>query len=179
MVALLEAIDEGRLDAEVKCVISNHASAPGIEKAKQYGVPVCIIESKMFESKESYEQAIIQTLETAGVELIVLAGYMRILDPKFIQTFSGNIINIHPSLLPDFKGLHAQRQALEAGVSVAGCTVHFVDEGVDSGPIIAQAQVPVEETDTEETLSNRILKEEHKLYPIALQQVIEERRSHR
>ncbi len=173
MMAILDAIQEGALDATVKVVISNRALAEGLERAKERGIQTKFIDPKLFAEqpnpREAYDMAVVQVLQSFGVECVVLAGYMRIVTPALIRTFPSKILNIHPSLLPAFPGLHAQRQALEWGVKVSGCSVHFVTEGLDEGPIICQKAVPIKEEDTEETLSARILKQEHQLYPEALQ----------
>lgn len=169
--AIHKSILEGRLKAEIVCVISNVPSAAGLDYARQHGLRALAMPSKGI-PREVFDQHLIATLNEHRVDLVCLAGYMRLLSPGFIQAFSGRIINIHPSLLPSFPGLHAQKQALDHGVKIAGCTVHWVDEGLDSGPIIAQAAVPVLPGDTEDTLSARILKEEHRLYTDALNQVI-------
>lgn len=169
--AIHKSILEGRLKAEIVCVISNVPSAAGLDYARQHGLRALAMPSKGI-PREVFDQHLIATLNEHRVDLVCLAGYMRLLSPGFIQAFEGKILNIHPSLLPSFPGLHAQKQALDHGVKIAGCTVHWVDEGLDSGPIIAQAAVPVLPGDTEDTLSARILKEEHRLYTDALNQVI-------
>jgi phosphoribosylglycinamide formyltransferase 1 len=176
MVSIIEAIQQNKLEADLKIVLSNNPDAPGLEKAKSLGIPVKAFKIKDFDDKEAYERALIAELSAAGIELVVLAGYMRVLGDSFISAFEHKILNIHPSLLPDFKGLHAQRQAVEAKVKTAGCTVHFVDNSLDGGPIIEQLSVDVSESDTEETLSQKILKKEHDLYPRTIQKVIEQRR---
>ncbi len=160
--AIIDEIEAGKLDAEIKIVISNNPAAFALERCKKHGIGFKII-------KASFEDELAKVIHGSGAELICLAGFMRILSPEFIANFRGRIINMHPALLPSFPGLHAQRQAVEHGVKVSGCTVHFVNEGVDSGPIILQKAVAVEEGDTEEALAARILKEEHKLYPQAIQ----------
>lgn len=163
-VAIADAIDSGRLDAEIAVVISNRERAPGLETARKRGFKAASTGETGF--------ALDDELERYHVDFICLAGYMKILNPGFALKYSNRILNIHPSLLPSFPGLHAQAQALEHGVKYSGCTVHFVDEGVDSGPIIRQAIVPVMDNDTEETLSARILKEEHRIYPEAIALVV-------
>lgn len=173
MMAILDAIQEGSLDATVKVVISNRALAEGLVRAKERGIQTKFIDPKTFAEqpnpREAYDVAVVQVLQAFGVECVVLAGYMRIVTHALIRMFPSKILNIHPSLLPAFPGLHAQRQALEWGAKVSGCSVHFVTEGLDEGPIICQKAVPIKEEDTEETLSARILEQEHKLYPEALQ----------
>ncbi len=169
MRSLLSAIGAGRVDAEASLVVSNRATAPALEYAAELGVPTEVVEHRRFKGdRAAFERALDEILRTHRVELVVLAGFMRVLSSYFVQRWSGRIVNIHPSLLPSFPGLHAHRQALEAGVKVSGCTVHFVDEGTDTGPIIAQATVPVLEGDTEDSLAARVLVEEHRLLPEAI-----------
>jgi phosphoribosylglycinamide formyltransferase 1 len=165
--AIHRAIVDGKLEAEIACVISNVPDAPGIEYARANGLPAHALKSKGV-PREEFDQQVKRIIDESRVDLICLAGYMRLLSPGFIQAYAGKILNIHPSLLPSFPGLHAQRQALEHGVKITGCTVHLVDEGLDTGPILAQTAVQVLEGDTEETLSGRILAEEHRLYPAAI-----------
>ena len=164
--AIIDAIKEGRLDAKISVVISNNQEAYAIERAKKNGIPVEVVTDK--DQKDS-EKKMIEIIERYGADLIVLAGFMRLLSPDFVRRFKNRIMNIHPALLPSFPGLKAQKKALLHGVKFSGCTVHFVDEGCDTGPIIIQAVVPVYDDDTEETLAERILKEEHKIYPQAIQ----------
>ncbi|HXG15054.1 MAG TPA: phosphoribosylglycinamide formyltransferase [Calidithermus sp.] len=166
--ALLDAAARPGYPARVVIVIADRERAPALARAEAAGVPAVFLDPKGYEDRAAYDAALSERLERAGVELVCLAGFMRILGPAFVRAWRGRVMNIHPALLPAFPGLHAQRQALEYGVKVAGATVHFVDEGVDSGPIILQAAVPVEPDDTEETLSARILAEEHRLYPEAV-----------
>jgi len=170
--AIARQIDEGNLNAEIAAVVSNVPSAPGLQRARERGFDVYSVNSKGL-SREAFDRQVIEILEKKKVELVCLAGFMRLLSPSFIQTFRDRILNIHPSLLPAFPGLDAQRQALEYGVKVSGCTVHFVDEGLDSGPIILQAVVPVLDGDAEESLSARILEQEHEIYSKAIQQVLD------
>ncbi len=169
--ALLDACAHGDYPAEVAVVVSNKPDAFALERAQRAGVPTRVLEHKGFADREAFDAALLQALREAGVELVCLAGFMRLLGKAFIDAYAGRIVNIHPSLLPSFPGLHAQRQALERGVKVAGCTVHFVDSGTDTGPIIAQAAVPVLPTDDEAALAARILVEEHRLYPLAVRLV--------
>jgi phosphoribosylglycinamide formyltransferase-1 len=169
--AIADAIAAGQLDAEIAIVLSNRAEARGIEEAGRRGLNAKTIPSRGLD-REIYDRCLIEELRANRVDLVCLAGYMRILSGHFIREFSMRILNIHPSLLPAFPGLDAQHQALEHGVRFSGCTVHFVDEGLDSGPIIAQAVVPVEDGDTAETLSARILKEEHRIYSEAIAVVL-------
>jgi len=173
MVALADAVREGRVPgAEVALVISDQASAAGLARAKERGVETLIIE-RHGRSREEHDREIAKALREHQIDIICLAGYMRLLSPEFIAAFRNRILNIHPSLLPDFPGLHPHKQALDAGVASSGCTVHYVDETLDGGPIIAQRTVPVLPKDTEESLAARILEQEHKLYAEAVAKVIE------
>lgn len=165
MAALIAATQAADYPAEIACVVSNRASAPGLESAANAGVPTAVVSHRDHPDRETFDHALSAELERHGVELIVLAGFMRIFSPWFPARWASRVINIHPSLLPCFKGLRVQQQALDAGVRVAGCTVHFVTPELDAGPIIAQAAVPVLAGDTEEILSARILRQEHRLYP--------------
>ena len=172
--AIARQTDDGKLSAEIAVVVSNVESAPGLQRARERGLNVFCASSKGL-SREAFDRRVIHVLEETRVDLVCLAGFMRLLSPSFIQAFRNRILNIHPSLLPAFPGLDAQRQALEYGVKVSGCTVHFVDEGLDSGPIVLQAAVPVLDGDTEELLAARILEQEHQIYPKAIQYVLDER----
>ena len=173
MIALADAIRDGTIrNAEIAVVLSDKATAPGLHLAAERGLTTAAIERKG-RNREQHELEIISTLRSHEVDLICLAGYMRLLSPCFIDAFPGRILNIHPSLLPAFPGLDAQRQALDHGVKVTGCTVHFVDNTLDGGPIIAQRVVPVMDDDTEETLGGRILEQEHRLYSEALRMVLQ------
>jgi phosphoribosylglycinamide formyltransferase-1 len=173
--ALAASAAAGRLgDAEIAVVISNREGAPGIDRARERKIPALVIPSRGLE-REEYDRLVVGALQQHGVELVCLAGFMRLLSPYFIKAFPNRILNIHPSLLPSFPGLEAQRQALEYGVRYAGCTVHLVDENLDAGPIILQAVTPVLDEDTPETLSARILKEEHRIYSKAVRIVLEGR----
>jgi len=167
--AIIDAIEEKRLDAVIRVVISNKADAFGLVRAKNHKIATEVVDHRKFPSREAYDQALIEILQFRQVELVILAGFMRLLSPLFVRTFSNRIMNIHPSLLPAFPGLHVQRQAVQYGVRFAGCTVHFVNKECDEGPIIIQAAVPLFPDDTEESLSARILKEEHHIYPRAIQ----------
>jgi phosphoribosylglycinamide formyltransferase 1 len=174
MLALSDAVRDGVIpNAEIVAVISDKADAPGLTLAKERGIAVLAIERRG-RNREEHEREIIAALLEHHVDLVCLAGYMRLLSPCFVEAFRGRIVNIHPSLLPSFPGLDAQRQALAHGVKVSGCTVHFVDETLDCGPIIAQRAVPVLEEDTVETLSARILEQEHRLYAEAVALVLKE-----
>ena len=167
--SIIDAIEAKRLDAKIQFVLSNKADAYGLVRAKNHGIPTEVLDHKSFPSREAYDQAVVDLLQGRGVELVVLAGFMRLLSPVFIKAYSNRIMNIHPALLPAFAGLNVQKKALEHGVRFAGCTVHFVNEECDEGPIIIQAVVPVFADDTEEALAARILKQEHKIYPRAIQ----------
>jgi phosphoribosylglycinamide formyltransferase-1 len=169
--AIADSIRQGRLPASIEVVVSNLASAPGLEKARRRGLTTLVIPSRGV-PREDYDRSLVYELRRHRVDLVCLAGFMRILSPLFVRSFRNRILNIHPSLLPAFPGLHPQRQALEYGVRYSGCTVHLVDEGVDSGPILLQAAVPVLESDDEESLAARILAEEHRLYPQAIGMLI-------
>ncbi|RMG45640.1 MAG: phosphoribosylglycinamide formyltransferase [Acidobacteria bacterium] len=171
MLALIDAAQSGRLNADVVLVVSNVETAAGIEKARSRGVETMVIPHRGL-SRREHEEKIVAELKRRRVDLVCLAGYMRLLSPYFIGEFPQRILNIHPSLLPAFPGLDAQRQALEHGVKVSGCTVHFVDETLDQGPIVKQAAVPVYDDDTIESLSARILKEEHRIYVEAVDLVL-------
>jgi phosphoribosylglycinamide formyltransferase 1 len=173
--ALAESVARGRIpNAEITLVISNREGAPGIEKARARGIPARVIPSKGLE-REAYDRLLVEALREARVDLVCLAGFMRLLSVSFVEAFRNRILNIHPSLLPAFPGLEAQQQALEHGVKFSGCTVHFVDENLDAGPILLQAVVPVRDDDTAETLSARILAEEHRIYSEAARIVLEKR----
>lgn len=167
--AIIDNSLSGKIDAEVKVVISDKANAFALTRAKKAGIPTAVHLRKDYSSKAEFEAAIVKTLKAHHVELVCLAGFMRILSPVLLGSFPGRIINIHPALLPSFPGLHAQKQALDYGVKVSGCTVHFVDEGTDTGPIIIQTAVPVLHGDTEESLAARILAQEHRIYSEAIQ----------
>jgi len=166
--AILEACARPDFPARVVVVVADRERAPALEHARQHRVPAIWLNPKDFGDRAAYDEALRRLLDEHRVGLVCLAGFMRILTPGLVRAYAGRIVNVHPSLLPAFPGLAAQRQALEHGVRVAGATVHFVDDGVDTGPIILQASVPVHPDDTEETLSARILLEEHRLYPEAI-----------
>ncbi len=166
--AILDACAAPGFPARVALVLSDRERAPALDRAQRAGVAARFVNPKDFGDRAAFEAALVAELERHGVELVCLAGFMRVLGPEFIRRLQGRIMNVHPSLLPAFPGLAAQRQALAYGVRVAGATVHFVDEGVDTGPIILQASVPVHPDDTEEALSARIVHEEHRLYPQAI-----------
>lgn len=173
--ALAESISARRIsNAEIAIVISHREGAPGIDRARARGIDARVIPSKGLE-REAYDRQVVAALQEKKVDLVCLAGYMRLLSPYFVQAFRGRILNIHPSLLPAFPGLESQRQALEHGAKFAGCTVHFVDETLDAGPIILQSAVPIRDDDTVDSLSERILAEEHRIYSEAVRIVLEGR----
>lgn len=166
--AIIDQCEAGEIDAGVVCVISNKVTAFGLERARKHAIPAIHLDHRNYANRTEYDAALVDILREHRVDLVVLAGFMRIVTPTLLEAFPNRVMNIHPALLPAFPGLDAQRQALEYGVKVSGCSVHFVDSGTDTGPIILQAVVPVLEGDTEETLSQRIHVEEHKLYPAAV-----------
>lgn len=172
--AIANAIARRKLDAEIAIVISNRATAGGLEIARARGIPMRVIESRGME-REAYDKLVIDELRTHEVDLVCLAGFMRLLSAAFVEAWPNRVLNVHPSLLPAFPGLDAQRQALEHGVRITGCTVHLVDEFLDSGPILAQSAVPVLDDDTVDSLAARILAQEHVIYPKAIQYVVERR----
>jgi phosphoribosylglycinamide formyltransferase-1 len=167
--SLIDRIEEGRLDARIGIVISNNPDAFALKRCEKHGIKTAVIRHADYPDRESFDRKMAEVLKDNGVELVVMAGFMRILSSWFLREFPLRIMNIHPALLPAFPGLHVQRQAVLHGVKFSGCTVHFADEGVDTGPIIIQAVVPVLDDDTEDTLAARILKEEHRIYPQAVQ----------
>jgi phosphoribosylglycinamide formyltransferase-1 len=170
--ALADSIAAGRIpNAEIAIVVSNREGAPGIDRAKARDIVTKVIPSKGLE-RETYDRQVVEVLKEAKVDLVCLAGYMRLLSPYFVAAFPNKILNIHPSLLPSFPGLESQKQALEYGAKFAGCTVHFVDENLDAGPILLQAAVPVDDHDTESSLSEKILREEHRIYTEAVKLVL-------
>ncbi|SHK26376.1 phosphoribosylglycinamide formyltransferase [Thermocrinis minervae] len=166
--AIIDAIESGKLQDRISIVISNREKAYAIERCKKHSIPYVVIKRKDFPSREEFERAMVDILKERGVELVVLAGFMSILTKTFLSAFPMKVINIHPSLIPAFQGLNAQKQALEYGAKITGCTVHFVTEELDNGPVIVQACVPVLDTDTEESLSERILSYEHRILPQAI-----------
>lgn len=174
-VALAQALERGEAPAEIVLVASNVEAAPGLARARDLGLPTVALPQGRFPSRAAHEAAVLQALRESRVDWVCLAGYMRLLSPEFVAAYAERILNIHPSLLPAFPGLLPQRQALEAGVRISGCTVHLVDGGLDSGPIVVQRAVPVEDGDDEETLAARILVEEHRAYAEALRRLLTER----
>ena len=173
--AVIDAVARGRLDAKIAVVLSNIASAKGLDRAKAANIPTMVLDHKSFANREGFDAAVVEALRAYGVTCVVLAGFMRIITPVLLDAFPKRVVNIHPSLLPAFPGVHAQAQAFRYGVRVTGCTVHFVDSGVDTGAIIAQSEVRVLDTDTEESLQARILEKEHALLPTVLQWIAEDR----
>ncbi len=172
--AIADNIAAGKIDAEIAVVISNRAAAPGIDEARRRGFDARVIPSKGLE-REHYDRAVVEVLKERQVDLVCLTGYMRLISPYFVSAFPNRVLNIHPSLLPSFPGLEAQHQALDHGAKLTGCTVHFVDENLDAGPIILQAAVPILDDDTADTLSARILKEEHRIYSEAINIILSDR----
>lgn len=166
--AIIDSITSGFLKARIALLVTDNPKAYAIERAKNHNIEVLVTRPREFPDKDSYYLHIAKELKSRGVELVILAGFMRVVGRALIKEFPNKIMNIHPALLPSFPGLHGQKQAVDYGVKISGCTVHFVDEGVDTGPIIIQAAVPVYEDDTEARLSERILKQEHKIFPFAI-----------
>ena len=175
MEAIIRATEAGKIPGEMAIVISNEPSAPGLARAESHGIRTSVLDHREAKGRESQDRRIIAALQEAKVDLVCLAGYMKILSPVFLKAFSGRILNIHPALLPAFPGLEVQRKALEYGVRFSGATVHLVDAGVDTGPIVLQAIVPVEPDDSVERLSKRILDAEHRIYPEAIRLFLEGR----
>lgn len=172
--AIARAVERGEIgDAAIVAVVSDVPSAPGLARARARGLPAFAVDRAQFSTRRAYEGEVLRVLDAARPELLCLAGYMRILSPEFVSRYPGRILNIHPSLLPKYPGLNAQQRALEAGETVTGCTVHRVEEGVDSGPVLLQRKVPIEPGDTVESLSRRILEEEHHAYPEAIARALE------
>ena len=167
--SIIDNIERGTLTAEIKVVISNNPEAYALERCRKHHIPAVVIRHQEFRKREDFDRQMISVLQFHGVELVVMAGFMRLLTPLFLNAFSMKIMNIHPALLPAFPGTHVQQKAVDYGVKFSGCTVHFADEGVDTGPVIIQAVVPVLDADTADTLAARILKEEHRIYPQAIQ----------
>ncbi|HZA56945.1 MAG TPA: phosphoribosylglycinamide formyltransferase [Candidatus Udaeobacter sp.] len=167
--AIIDAVEANKLDATIRLVLSNRADAYGLARAKSHGIPTEVVDHKQFATREAFDEAVVEILRARDVELVVLAGFMRLLSPVFVKAFSNRMMNIHPALLPSFPGLDVQKKAVEHGVRFSGCTVHFVNEQCDEGPIIIQAVVPVFPDDTETSLAARILEQEHRIYPRAIQ----------
>ncbi len=173
--SIIDAIAAGTLKAEIAVVLTDKPGVMALERAERAGIRSVCVNRKEYADRQPFEEAMVKELQDAGVTLVILAGFMRLLSSYFVHIYSGRIMNIHPALLPSFGGAHAHRDVLAYGAKVSGCTVHFVDEGMDSGPIILQAAVPVHEDDTEETLGARVLEQEHIIYPRAIQLYVENR----
>jgi phosphoribosylglycinamide formyltransferase 1 len=172
-VAIAGAVERGEIpDCRITAVVSDEPTAPGLLRARERGLPAFAVDRRAYTSRRAHEEEVRRILERQGADLVCLAGYMRLLSPEFVSAYRGRLINIHPSLLPKFPGLDAQRRALEAGEKVSGCTVHFVDEGTDTGPVILQRQVAVQPGDTADGLAARILEQEHRAYPEAICRVL-------
>jgi phosphoribosylglycinamide formyltransferase-1 len=167
--SIIDQIEKGNLDASIKVVISNNPDAYALERAKNHDIPAVVIDHNNFRDRDEFDQKMIDVLNSYSVELVIMAGFMRILTHLFIKAFPMRIMNIHPAILPSFQGVHAQERAFDYGVKFSGCSVHFADEGVDTGPVIIQSVVPVYTDDTAETLQQRILREEHRIFPQAIQ----------
>jgi phosphoribosylglycinamide formyltransferase-1 len=166
--AIIDASERGEIPCRVGIVVSNKTDAYGLVRAGKHGIPTAVIGHKEFPSREEFDRGLMEVIRGSGAELVCLAGFMRVLTPVFVHAFPNRILNIHPALLPSFPGTHGPKQALDYGVRFSGCTVHFLDEGVDTGPVIVQAVVPVYDDDTEDTLAARILAQEHRIYPMAI-----------
>ena len=175
--AIIDATERGEIPGRIGLVVSNKADAYGLTRAEKHGIPTAVVDHRAFESRETFDAKLVEVLQASGAVLVCLAGFMRVVTPVFLRAFPHRILNIHPALLPSFPGTHGPGQALRYGVRFSGCTVHFLDEGVDTGPIIVQAVVPVYEDDTEDALAARILKEEHRIYPMAIRLFLEGRLS--
>ncbi len=173
--AIIDAINTNQLDAEIKAVISNKASAPGLDRAARENITTHVIEHKSYPSREAFDQAMIQVIDAAGADLVILAGFMRILSKPFIDHYQHRLINIHPSLLPKYKGLNTHQQVIDNHDSIHGASVHYVSHELDSGPIVIQAKLPVFATDNAKTLAARVLEEEHKIYPMVIKMHTENR----
>jgi len=173
--SIIDHWERGTIDVDIKVVISNVPDAYALRRAEHHGIPSAVVDHREYPARQEFEKELIRILRSYDVELVALAGFMRVLTPHFIREFPMKIVNIHPALLPAFPGTHVQQKALDYGVRFSGCTVHFIDEGVDTGPIIIQAVVPVLPDDTAETLAERILQEEHKIYPQAIQLIAQEK----
>ncbi|MBI5904480.1 MAG: phosphoribosylglycinamide formyltransferase [Deltaproteobacteria bacterium] len=173
--AIIDASERGEIPCRVGIVVSNKADAYGLVRARNHGIPTEVVDHRAFESREAFDARLVEILRASGASLVCLAGFMRVVTPVFLRAFPHRILNIHPALLPSFPGTHGPAQAVRYGVRFSGCTVHFLDEGVDTGPVIVQAVVPVHEDDTDDSLAARILKEEHRIYPMAIRLFLEGR----
>ena len=175
--AIIDRIEQGSLNTSINLVLSNNPEAYGLERAKQHGLPTWVMPHGDYASREEYDREVVSAIKEAGAEVVVLAGFMRLLSAEFVRAFPNKILNIHPALLPSFPGLHGQKQAHDYGVAISGATVHFVDEKLDHGPIIIQAAVPARQDDDEDTLAKRILNLEHRIYPQAIEWLCNQRLS--
>ena len=175
LLAIIDGIERGKVAARISVVVSNNPDAYGLERARKHGIPAVVVDHRKYSTRQEFESVLIERLNEKGVELVVLAGFMRVLTERFLKAFPSRVVNIHPALLPSFPGVGVQAKAVDYGVRFSGCTVHFVNEGVDTGPIIAQAVVPVYPTDTGEVLADRILKMEHQIYPKVIHWIAEGR----
>ncbi len=173
--SIINSVESGYINAEIVILITDNPDAYALERAKKHGIDSMVISPKEFPDRDAYYKHIADELEQKGVKLVILAGFMRVVRNSLIERFRNRIMNIHPALLPSFPGLHGQKQTVDYGVKISGCTVHFIDEGVDTGPIIIQAAVPAYADDTEESLSKRILTQEHKIFPLAVKHFVEGR----
>lgn len=173
--AIQNAIEKGQLNAKICVLISDKEKAPALQRAQEAGIPTCFVDPRQYPDRETYESQIVKQLQAFNIDLVILAGYMRLVGQVLLNAYKLRILNIHPALLPSFTGLHAQQQAVDYGVKFSGCTVHFVDAGMDTGPIILQSVVPVHADDNEASLSDRIIIEEHKIYSQAIQLIAEGR----
>lgn len=171
--AIIDASERGAIPCRVGLVISNKADAYGLTRARNHGIPTEVVDHRAYASREAFDAKLVEVIGASGAALVCLAGFMRVLTPLFVRAFPNRILNIHPALLPSFPGTHGPGQALRYGVKFSGCTVHLLDEGVDTGPIVVQAVVPVYDDDTEEALAERILRQEHRIYPMAIRLVLE------
>lgn len=173
--AIIQAIKDGKIDANISLVLSNKKEAPGLKIAESYGIKTKFVDPSFFETRRGYDIYIAELIKKENPDLVVLAGYMRILSDEFVDTFEGKIVNIHPSILPAFQGKNAQKQAFEFGSLITGCSVHFVDKQLDNGPVIIQAAVAINPSDTEDTIKEKILKYEHRIYPQAIKWIVDGR----
>ncbi|MBI5416469.1 phosphoribosylglycinamide formyltransferase [Candidatus Poribacteria bacterium] len=171
--SIINEVEIGNIPATISLVISNMKDAYGLVRAKKHNIPTFVLDHKKFQSREDFDKEMVLILKKNNIDLVVLAGFMRVISPYFVNNYRNRIINIHPAILPSFPGTHAQKQAFDYGVKYTGCTVHFIDEGTDTGPIILQAVVPVNDNDTSDTLASRILEQEHKILPLAIKYFVE------
>lgn len=167
--SIIDSIEAQKLDAAIGIVVSNVSDAFALERSRKHGIKTAVVDHRLYATRDAFEEVLVQTMREASVDLVVMAGFMRVLSDHFLDAFPMKVMNVHPALLPSFKGIHAQTQAFDYGVKFSGCTVHFADSGVDTGPIIIQSVVPLLQDDTKETFQQRILEEEHRIYPQAIQ----------